>query len=199
MAYSNFKSLRKTIKTFSLEEIDLRLFAETPVVSPSDWLQQTLTVAKMFPLTNEKGKSERIISPILAEVAIPYIEKVTLFSGEDLTVEGEKELSGECDFFFAKHPRKSVMLAPIITLVEAKDEDMEYGQAQCIAQMYAAQRYNQQEGKEIPFIYGCASTGGEWKFMRLEGQNLYIDIDSYYLNDLAKIIGIFHQIINSFL
>ncbi|MFN0202736.1 MAG: hypothetical protein ACKVTZ_14530 [Bacteroidia bacterium] len=199
MAYSNFKSLKKTLKTFSLEEIDLSFFAEVPSVTPSEWLLKTLEVAKMFPLTNEKGKSERIISPILAEVAIPYIDKITLFSGEDLTIEGEKELSGECDFFFAKHPRKSVMQAPIITLVEAKDEDLEYGVAQCIAQMYGAKCYNEQEGKDIPFIYGCASTGGEWKFMRLEGNSIYLDTDSYYLNDLPKIIGIFHAMIQRFL
>jgi hypothetical protein len=199
MAYSNFRSLKKTLKAFSLEEIDIQFFTDPPSIMPTEWLVKTLEVAKMFPLTNEKGKSERIISPILAEVAIPYMDKITLFSGEDLTIEGEKELSGECDFFFAKHPRKSVMQAPIITLVEAKDEDLEYGVAQCIAQMYAAQCYNKLEGKDIPFIYGCASTGGEWRFMRLEGKVIYLDTDNYYLNDLPKIIGIFHTIIERFL
>jgi hypothetical protein len=64
------------------------------------------------------------------------------------------------------------MLAPIITLVEAKDEDIEYGQAQCIAQMYAAQIYNEREGKPQACIYGCASTGDVWKFMRLQGSTL---------------------------
>ena len=65
--------------------------------------------------------------------------------------------------------------------------------------MYAAQCYHKLEGKDIPFIYGCASTGGEWRFMRLEGKKIYLDTDSYYLNDLPKIIGIFHAIIKQFL
>jgi len=58
-----------------------------------------------------------------------YESQITLFSGEDLTVDIDRDLAGACDFFFARHPRKSVIQAPIITFVEAKDEDFEYGQA----------------------------------------------------------------------
>lgn len=199
MAYSNFKNLKKTLKTFQLEEEDIIMFPQIQAVMPSDWLVKTLEIAKLVPLTNEKGKSERIISPIVTEVALAYLSQITLYSGEDLTIEGEKDLSGECDFFFSKHPRKSVMLAPIITLVEAKDEDLEYGLAQCVAQMYAAQRHNQIEGKEVPFIYGCASTGGDWKFLRLEGKKVFVDTETYYLVQLPQLLGIFHQIIQSFL
>ncbi|MFN0200572.1 MAG: hypothetical protein ACKVTZ_03585, partial [Bacteroidia bacterium] len=95
--------------------------------------------------------------------------------------------------------RKSVMQAPIISLVEAKDEDLEYGQAQCTAQMYAAMRYNQEEGKPVPFIYGCVVTGGDWRFLRLENQTLTLDTKTYYLVQLPLILGIFHQIIQEML
>jgi hypothetical protein len=73
-----------------------------------------------LPLTNEKSKAERVISPILSEVAVHYEKQITFYSGEDLLVDTSRDLAGECDFFFSKHPRKSVMQAPIITLVEAK-------------------------------------------------------------------------------
>lgn len=199
MGYSNYRSLRQTLKKLALEEIDINLFPEIRTVQASEWLAQALAMAKKMPLTNEKSKSERIISPILSEIALQYESQITLFSGEDLPVDAERDLSGECDFFFAKHPKKNVMQAPIITLVEAKDEDFEYGQAQCIAQMYAAQCFNQQEGRDIPYIYGCAVTGGEWKFLRLEKAQIFIDNDTYYLDNLPKILGIFHQIIQSYL
>ncbi len=199
MGYSNYKNLRQTLKKLALEEIDTFLFPTINLVQPSEWLLQTLSIAERLPITNEKGKSERIIAPILSEVALQYESQITLFSGEDLPVDADKDLSGPCDFFFAKHPKKQVMQAPIITLVEAKDEDFEYGQAQCIAQMYGSQRFNQEEGKDIPYIYGCAVTGGEWKFLRLEGSHIYIDNKNYYLAELPKILGIFHQIIQSYL
>jgi hypothetical protein len=199
MGYSNYKSLKMALKKLNLDEIDLNLFPNIEPVAPSNWLIETLKIADRMPLTNEKSKSERVISPILAEAALHYESQITLFSGEDLTVDIDKDLSGACDFFFAKHPRKSVMQAPIITFVEAKDEDFEYGQAQCTAQMYASLLYNEQEGKPIPFVYGCAVTGDVWKFLRLEKDKLYIDIKNYYVNDLPTLLGIFKLIIEKYL
>lgn len=199
MGYSNYKSLKMALKRLNLDEIDINLFPTITPVAPSNWLIETLKIAERMPLTNEKSKSERIISPILAEAALHYESQITLFSGEDLTVDIDRDLSGACDFFFAKHPRKSVMQAPIITFVEAKDEDFEYGQAQCTAQMYASLIYNEQEGKPIPFVYGCAVTGDVWKFLRLEKDKLYIDIKNYYVNDLPTLLGIFKQIIEKYL
>lgn len=157
MGYSSYKSLKQTLKKLELEEFDINLFPVIKPVEASEWLLQTLALAKRVPLTNEKSKSERVISPILLEIALQYESQITFYSGEDLTVDSSRDLAGECDFFLSKHARKSVMQAPIITLVEAKDEDFEYGQARCIAQMYAAQLFNLQEGKPTPFIYGCAA------------------------------------------
>lgn len=199
MGYSNYKNLKQTLKKLNLEELDLPLFPNLKPVEPSDWLLQTLAIAKRTPLTNEKSKSERIVSPVLLEVALQYEDRVTLYSGEDLTVDALQDLAGECDFFISKHPRKSVMQAPIITFVEAKDEDFEYGQAQCIAQMYASLIFNEQEGKPIPYVYGCAVTSGEWKFLKLEKNKVSIDTETYYLVELPKILGVFHHIIQSFL
>lgn len=199
MGYSNYKSLKYTLKTLHLEEFEKPLFKKIVPIEPSAWLKQTILIAKELPLTNEKSKSERIISPILSEIALHYKKQITFYSGEDLTVDSSKDLAGPCDFFFAKHPRKSVMQAPIITLVEAKDEDFEYGKSQCTAQMYASSLFNEQEGRPMPFIYGCAVTADAWKFLKLEKQELIVDTETYYLSDLQKIIGIFHQIINQFL
>ncbi len=199
MGYSTYRSLKQTLKKLDLEELDVALFPALKEFAPSEWLLQTLSMAKRTPLTNEKSKSERIIAPILLEIALYYETQITLYSGEDLTVDASRDLSGECDFFFSKHPRKSVMQAPIITFVEAKDEDFEYGQAQCIAQMYGSQIFNEQEGKPTPFIYGCAVTAGEWKFLKLTKNQILIDTETYYLNELPKILGVFHTILQSFL
>lgn len=199
MGYSNFKTLRQALERLNIEEIDVNLFPVVQLVEPSDWLIKALEIAKIMPLTNEKSKSERLISPILMEVAINFRENITLYSGEDLYIDDKRDLSGAGDFFLAKHPRKEVMQAPIITLAEAKDEDMDYGRGQCLAQMYAAQVFNEQKGKPQPFIYGCAVTGGEWKFLKLSGEQVFIDNETYYISGLSKILGIFHYIIKLYL
>ncbi len=199
MGYSNFKNLRQALERLDIEEIDLNLFPVIEPVPASDLLLKVLEIAKMMPLTNEKSKSERLISPILMEVALSFRASITLYSGEDLYIDEKRDLSGACDFFLAKHPRKEVMQAPIITLAEAKDQDMDYGRGQCLAQMYAAQVFNEQKGKPQPFVYGCAVTGGDWKFMKLAGRQVFVDEETYYLSDLPTILGIFHQIIKLYL
>jgi hypothetical protein len=65
--------------------------------------------------------------------------------------------------------------------------------------MYATMLYNEQKGKPVPHIYGCAVTGDVWKFLKLDQQRVFLDTENYYLVELPKILGIFHQILNSFL
>jgi hypothetical protein len=196
MGYSNYKKIRTVIKKFNLDMQLVRLFDEVEKVEPSAWLTETLNLAKIAPLTNEKSKSERVVSPILLEVAKQYRYKISLFSGEDINVKSEDDLSGPCDFFFSLQPPKLYIEAPIISLAESKDEDMEWGIAQCAAQIYGAKLYNDMEGKDIPIIYGCATDGIEWRFMKFENNIFYID--DITLTDLPMILGTWHHILKSF-
>ncbi|TAE00563.1 MAG: hypothetical protein EAZ97_05490 [Bacteroidetes bacterium] len=194
MGYSNYKKLKTVTKTFGLDAEKIRLFPTVDLVNPSQWLLETLEKATYFPLTNEKVKSEKIVSPILSEVAEAYLDKITLFSGEDLPVDSDRDLSGECDFFFVLAPRKPYMENPIISLVEAKDEDMDYGIAQCAAQLYGAKLFNEMEGKKFPILYGCATNSHDWQFLRFENNVFYIDSRVY--TDLREILGVWHHILD---
>lgn len=170
---------------------------EIEKVEPSSWLLETLNIARQTPITNEKSKSERIVSPILLEASKNYTDRISFFSGEALNIRPEDDLSGECDFFFALHPPKLYIDAPIISLAEAKDEDMEWGIGQCAAQMLGAKIYNEMEGRDIPFIYGCATDGIEWQFLKLENDVYFID--NRIFTDLKEILGVWHYIIKLYL
>jgi hypothetical protein len=65
--------------------------------------------------------------------------------------------------------------------------------------MYASMLYNEQKGKPTPFVYGCGVTGDVWKFLKIEKGKITLDTEIYYLVDVPKILGVFHQILNSFL
>lgn len=197
MGYSNYKKLRQVTQKFGLDAQIIDLFADILRVSPSDWLEKSLDFATTMPLTNEKNKSERLVSPILLEVAMAFKDKITLFSGEEININANDDLSGPCDFFFALHPPKPYLDVPIISLTEAKDEDLDWGVAQCSAQMYAAFLFNQQQGKHIPVLYGCATTGIEWQFIRFE--NNTFSIDRKPITDLKEVLGIWHWIIRYFI
>lgn len=49
--------------------------------------------------------------------------------------------------------------APMMIIVEAKNENIKGGLGQCAAVMLAAQLFNQQQGNEIKTIYGAVTTG----------------------------------------
>ncbi len=197
MGYSKFRKIQDVVQRFNLDMRLQKLFRDIEPVNPSDWLLETLAVSAILPLTNEKSKAERVISPILTEVAKVYTEKVSFFSGEQINIKPEDDLSGECDFFFALQPPKLYIDAPIISLTEAKDEDMDWGIAQCAAQMLGAKYFNDEKNKPVPFIFGCVTTGTDWQFMKFENDIYYVDNKIY--TDLKEILGVWHHIINLYL
>ena len=193
MGYSNYKKIKTVSKKFKIDVRMERLFENIKRVEPSSWLKESLQFAEMMPLTNEKSKSERIVSPILLEVVKSYSTQITLFSGENIDIQPENDLSGECDFFFGLHPPKPFIDTPIISLTEAKDEDMELGIGQCAAQMYGARLFNEADGKNIPVIYGCVTNGLEWQFLKLYNNCFYVDKKVY--TDLSELLGVWHTIL----
>jgi len=194
MGYSNYKKLKTVAKKFNLSAKWVSLFDNIQSVEPSGWLSETLQISHLFPLMNEKTKAERVVSPILMEVSRTYADKITFFSGEALNVNSDDDLAGECDFFFALHPPQPYIDAPIISITEAKDEDLEWGTAQCAAQLYGAKLYNEMEGRDIPVLYGCTSTGTDWQFIRFENNTFYVDSKVY--TDIREILGVWKFILD---
>ena len=192
MAYSDFK-LRELIKQFGLtinENQDL--FADVAEVEYSEILKVSLqeNSSLAVDINTEKARSELIIAPILLEVRRQLNYQIGLFSGSEFNVAPEKGLNGTCDFLMSLSPERLFISAPVITLVEAKKEDIKAGLAQCTAEMLAAQLFNEEEGNNIPIIYGSVTSGTVWRFLKLEGNIVYIDAVEYYLRDVGKILGI---------
>jgi hypothetical protein len=192
MAYSDF-TLKKIKSDFGLKIIENLSFCdEFEPREVSDYLTQTLkrNVPLALAINTEKARSELIIINILLEVKNQLLDQISLFSGIDFNVDREKGLTGFCDYIISASSEQLYLETPIITIVEAKNENIISGIGQCIAEMYAAKIYNDQENKNIPSIYGAITTGDEWKFLKLTEGNIYIDSHSYYINQVEKIIGI---------
>ena len=192
MPYSQFK-LDNIKQELGLELRDrISLFRDVPPVEYSAFLSALL--AKYSPLAiaigTEKSKSEFIIAPILYELKEQLENKVSLFSGKEFNVEPEKGLAGFCDFLISKSPEQLIIESPVITVVGAKNDNILSGVGQCIAEMVAAQIFNERHQNPIPAIYGVITTGSNWKFLRLRGNIVEVDFDEYYLNDVGKILGI---------
>ena len=192
MAYSNFTL--KTVRTqFDLEEVDIAgIFSDVEPTPPSELL--TAVLARNIPLATaigtEKAKSEMIVADVLVELREQLNLSISLFSGIDFNIDAENGLTGVCDFIISLSPVQFDLEAPVIVLVEAKNDNLEVGLGQCVAAMVAAQHFNAEEKNDIPRIYGATTSGTEWRFLKLEGKKLYIDMSVYQIERCDKILGI---------
>jgi len=128
-----------------------------------------------------------IITPILIELRKQA--GLNLFSGVEFEVESKQGLTGYCDFILSHSPEKLFVAAPVIMLV-AKNENLKGGLGQCIAEMVAAQIFNEREGNEISTIYGAVTIGTIWQFLKLTDKGVEIDLTEYYLTEIEQILGI---------
>lgn len=192
MSYSDF-TLEKVKRTFELKTAEtVDLFGEIPELASSALLTEILryNVPLALASNSEKARSEMIISPILIDLRRQLKERINLFSGVEFDVDSARGLNGICDFIISDSPEILFVSAPIITLVEAKKENINSGLGQCVAEMLAARIFNERTGNQISTIYGAVTTGSIWKFIKLEGSVIYIDLTEYYLKDVNKILGI---------
>ncbi|MBW4569037.1 MAG: hypothetical protein KME31_13750 [Tolypothrix carrinoi HA7290-LM1] len=194
MAYSDF-TLVKARNAFGLTLDETRnLFRDVAGVQPSDLLQRVLAenVTLATAINSEKARSEFLIAPILSEVRRQLNYRIGLFSGTEFNVDPAQGLSGFCDFILSASSEQYFISAPVLTVIEAKNENIIAGLGQCAATMVAAQIFNQTKS-EIKVIYGAVTTGTSWKFLTLEQNILCIDAIEYYINAVDKILGILLQ------
>ncbi|MFM7448240.1 MAG: hypothetical protein ACKO24_06565 [Leptolyngbyaceae cyanobacterium] len=191
MAYSQF-TLQKVLRDFNLTLMEQGDFLNPQAtVSPSGYLAEFID--RNLPLaiaqSTEKSRSELVISPTLLAAKEALNNRVSLFSGEDFSVDPEAGLSGVCDFIFSQSPEQSIIQAPVAVVVEAKKDDLRGGLGQCLAEMVAAQKFNQANQKPIFTIYGAVTTGTIWRFLRLEASTVTLDLHEYPLPPIEPILS----------
>lgn len=192
MVYADF-SLKSAVRelNFSLQEAR-GIFAEIPEVAINPYLQETLPdhVALAMAINTEKARSELIISHILVELRQQFSCQVSFFSGSEFNVDPAQSLTGYCDFLISLSPEQLFIVAPVVAIVEAKNENLFSGLGQCAAEMIAARLFNNTEGNAIDKIYGAVTSGNFWRFLRLENSVLAIDLQDYSIENPGKILGI---------
>jgi len=129
MAYGDFTFEQLIEKIgLSLQESS-GLFAAVSGVESSELLTATLaeTMDLAVALSTEKARSELIIMPVMLELRRRFNKEISLFSGIDFTVAPEQSLNGVCDFLISRSAKQLFVRAPVIMLVEAKNENLKTG------------------------------------------------------------------------
>ncbi|MBD0307850.1 MAG: hypothetical protein ICV80_06825 [Microcoleus sp. T1-bin1] len=192
MCYRDFTSIIKVKQAFGLTTVEgPRFLPQITPINPSatltDFLANSLPVA--VATGSEKARSEMIITPVLLEVRKILQQNISLFSGEDFTVDYETGLNGICDYLISRSPEMLEIEAPAVAVVEAQKADLKTGIAQCVAEMVAMQKFNEAKGKPISVIYGSVSNGTQWRFLKLEEKIVSIDLNDYALPPVDEILG----------
>ncbi len=197
MAYSDFdlKKVKQNLGVNLIEKQDL--FGSIQCFEITTYLKETL--AENVPLARaintEKARSELIIANILVELRKILEHKISLFSGIEFNVDREKGLHGFCDFIISASPDQLMLNSPIVSVVEAKNENIIGGLGQCIAEMVASKIFNELEQDQRK-IYGVVTTGTTWKFLKMDGIDVYIDLTDYPIENPNKIMGILLDMVN---
>ncbi len=199
MSYSDFKKLDEVKQKFEiLISSSGSLFQNVDQAKASEQLVSILSenVSLALNINTEKARSEMIIAPVLIEVRKRLERKISLFSGLEFNVDEKLGLTGYCDFILSKSPDQVFIEFPVVCVVEAKNENIKSGYAQCMAEMIAAHKYNEKKSY-AGLILGVVTTGSNWKFLKLEQDIIYIDYEEYLISQIDKILGIFVSVLNS--
>ncbi|HBE20355.1 MAG TPA: hypothetical protein DEG17_15715 [Cyanobacteria bacterium UBA11149] len=187
MSFSNYKTIGAVVKEFQLTYTEVNFVMET-AFNISDYFREDLQImmAEGVVDNSEFAVCENLVYPVLKEVWKTYRSKFVLWSHEFLNC--DTKLSGFPEYILAKRsPQGKVVFdKPYLLLVEAKQDKFDEGWAQCLAEMVAAQRLND----ELQLtIFGIVSNGDRWQFGKLEA-NLFTRNKTYYtIQELDKLFS----------
>ncbi len=188
MAFNDF-AFESIEKDLGITVQSAPIFGALPAPIPPAWLRDSLDRGMQLALVSEKARSEFIVAPILLAVRELCHGEISILSGQRLDVDPARKLTGECDFILARSAPLPRLRSPLLTVVEAKKNDLDAGLAQCIAQMVAAQLFNRRSESDVSSVFGCITSGEDWQFLKLSETTVAVDPSRRYINDIASILA----------
>lgn len=177
MPFSAYKSFSAALKEFQIIHTESNFIVETEFPIP-DYFRENLDIVMQDGVVDnsEYAICEYLIVPILQEVWKHYRSKLILWSHQTLSC--DEKLSGIPEYILAKKSPlgKRVFDQPYFVLIEAKQDNFDGGWAQCLAEMIAAQRLNENLEQTV---FGITSNGKLWEFGKLE-VNLFTRNQHFY-------------------
>jgi hypothetical protein len=195
MPFGSYKTISAAIREFQLTYTEANFVQELPFVV-SDYFRADLELMMREGVVDnsEFAICENLIYPVLKEVWKHYRQHFLLWSHQSLNF--DEKLSGFPEYILAKRSPfgRVIFDRPYFMLVEAKLDNFESAWGQCIAEMVAAQRSDNQLDCTV---YGITSNGDRWQIGKLEKQIFTRNITYYSIQELDKLANavnyIFHH------
>ncbi len=192
MAYGNFKSYEEVALQFQIKLIERTFVEEKEIVVKKDlfdFIKTNLELRRNY--VSENAICETMIAPILG--IISQHNELPVWSHVRFDIAPEEGLVGVPDFIVAPaSPIGTIFTSPMICVAEVKKENFNEGWAQVLAEMIAAQRFNEDENRDI---FGIVTNGSIWQFGKLKQHVLTMEVVTFSaLENLQKIFNIINWI-----
>lgn len=187
MAFSDFKTISEVQERFSITYLEDNFVESEPSSPSAEFLQDfEFTRDHIHVFASEAARCEAIIFPVLKEAYKVYADQYALWIKQALVY--DEVLNGTPDYFISTRSElgKTVVGSPLILLVEAKKNDFEQGWGQCLAELVAAQKIN--DDTAFP-VYGIVTDGTLWQFGRLIGDTFTQNRTDFALANLPTLFG----------
>jgi hypothetical protein len=187
MSFSKYKSISDVLREFPLSYYE-ESFVQKRTFEIDSYFKKKLnfSLQQGVVFNSEASICEKIIYPILSEIWQQYADQLLLWSHEPLNY--DDNLSGIPDYIIARRsPRGKIILdQPYLILVKAKKDNFDEGWGQCLTELIAGQKLNNDSNKRL---YGIVSNGKLWEFGMLQVNDFTKNITNYILDDLETLMG----------
>ena len=187
MAFSDFKTIAEVQEKFRITYTEDDFVKAEPSSPSAEFLRDfEFTREHINVFASEASRCETIIFPVLKESYKAYADQYALWIKQSIAY--DDILNGTPDYFISTRSElgKTVVGSPLILLVEAKKNDFEQGWGQCLAELVAAQKINDDTG--FP-VYGIVTDGTLWQFGRLIGNTFTQNRTDFALANLPTLFG----------
>ena len=187
MAFSDFKKISEVQEKFRIK-YSANDFFEVEEAKPSEQFLQDFefSMQHINVFSSEASRCEAVIFPILREVYKKYADSIALWIKEPITY--DETLNGTPDYLISTKSELGITVVgtPLIMLVEAKKNDFEQGWGQCLSELVAAQKIN--DDPSFP-VYGIVIDGTLWEFGRLVNDTFTRNRTNFTLANLPILFG----------
>lgn len=188
MPFSSYKNISTVAKAFQIKYQRDNFIVETELAVSDIFRNELDLIFNEGVFDNsEIAICENIIYPVLKEVWKGYRTKFLIWSHQTLIY--DENLSGIPDYILAKRsPLGTVVFdKPYFVLVEAKKESaFDEGWGQCLAEMVAVQRLNNEPEQTI---FGIVSNGAMWQFGKLKLDSFTQNKKFYTIQELERLFA----------
>ncbi|MEB3340773.1 hypothetical protein [Okeania sp.] len=193
MAFSDFKTISDVQKKYGIKYSEEKFIVRQQLSPSESFIKDFEFNQENIDLfSSEASRCEIIISPLLREVYKKHYQKYSFWIQKSISY--DEILSGTPDYIFSQRSElgKTVLEKPIVIVVEAKKNDFEQGWGQCLAELIASQKINDNFPRAV---YGIVTDGNLWQFGKLVAETFIKDSGNFTIDNLPRVYGALENLV----